>query len=153
MTTSCTSHHRQQFNVCASGQTGLTGLIIYNNIEVWPLAARDPVTDSHPFLYDTATIVHLNTHSMLYQAPLFYTKEAFVRACACVCFLTYEGAPFGVEFRRHANAGAQVEHHQHGNDHDDTLQQQQGVEVPTKSVGGDTGMCACTEKSALQQDT
>lgn len=76
---------------------------------------------------------------MLYQAPLFYTKEAIV--CVCMCFLTYEGAPFGVEFRRHADAGAQVEHHQHGNDHDDALQQQQGVEVPTKSVGGDTRTC------------
>lgn len=56
----------------------------------------------------------------------------------CVGCLTYEGASFGVELRRHADAGAQVEHHQHGNDHDDALQQQQGVEVATKPVGDTT---------------
>lgn len=68
----------------------------------------------------------------------------------CVCFLTYEGAPFGAEVRRHADAGAQVQHDQHGNDHDDALQQQQGVEVTTESVGERERMCVYTEKSALQ---
>lgn len=73
--------------------------------------------------------------------------------CVCVCFLTYEGAPFGVELGRRADAGAQVEHHQHGDDHDDALQQQQGVEVATKPVGGDTRVCERAGRSALQLHT
>lgn len=50
-------------------------------------------------------------------------------------FLTYEGAPFGVEFSGHAHAGAQVQHDEHCGDHDDTLQQQQRLKVAAESVG------------------
>ena len=100
------------------------------------MTLRLPETQSHIhtpplFLYDTATYCM--------QAPL-HTKEAYHYMCVCVCFLTYEGASFGVEFRSHADASAQVEHHEHGNNHDDALQQQQGVEVATKSVGEDMRM-------------
>lgn len=49
-------------------------------------------------------------------------------------FLTYKGAPFGVEFSGHADTGAQVEHDEHCGDHDDTLQQQQRLKVAAKSV-------------------
>lgn len=66
---------------------------------------------------------------------VFRAVQKPVCVCVCLCFLTYEGAPFGAEFRRHADTGAQVQHDQHGNDHDDALQQQQGVEVTTESVG------------------
>lgn len=45
----------------------------------------------------------------------------------------YEGASFGVEFSGHADVGAQVEHDQHGGDHDDALPQQQRLEVAAKS--------------------
>lgn len=51
-------------------------------------------------------------------------------------FLTYEGASFGVEFSGHADVGAQVEHDQHGGDHDDALPQQQRLEITAKSDGG-----------------
>ena len=56
-------------------------------------------------------------------------------------FLTYEGAPFGVEFSGHADIGAQVQHDEHGGDHDDALQEQQGLEVAAESDGGKTGEC------------
>lgn len=49
--------------------------------------------------------------------------------------LTYEGAPFGVQFSGHADAGAQVQHDEHGGDHDNALQQQQRLKVAAKSAG------------------
>lgn len=61
----------------------------------------------------------------------------------CV-FLTYERAPFGVEFGGYADVGAQVQHDEHGNDHDDALQQQQRVEVATESVEEKTEEAAMT---------
>lgn len=53
-------------------------------------------------------------------------------------FLTYEGAPFGVEFSGHADFGAQVQHDEHGGDHDDALPQQQRLEVAAESEGRST---------------
>lgn len=50
--------------------------------------------------------------------------------------LTYEGAPLGVEFAGRADAGAQVQHDEHGGDHHGALHQQQRLEVAAKSVGG-----------------
>lgn len=57
---------------------------------------------------------------------------------ARVTLLTYEGAPLGVEFAGHADAGAQVQHDEHGGDHHNALHQQQRLKVSAKSVGGES---------------
>lgn len=49
--------------------------------------------------------------------------------------LTYEWAPLGVEFSGHADVGAQVQHDEHGGNHDEALPQQQRLKVAPKPDG------------------
>lgn len=52
--------------------------------------------------------------------------------------LTCERAAFCVQLGCHTDIGAQVQHHQHGDNHDDALPQQGGLKVPPKPGGTET---------------
>lgn len=71
-------------------------------------------------------------------AVLLYKSNYVFPFLLAAILLTYEGAPLGVEFAGHADAGAQVQHDEHGGDHHYALHQQQRLEVSAKSVRGES---------------
>lgn len=82
------------------------------------------------------SLPHTNTlrHKHLFTHTVFTTVNSTIKG-PCTGFLTCEGASLGAEFSGHAYAGAQVEHDEHGGDHDDALPQQQRLKVATKPEG------------------
>lgn len=49
---------------------------------------------------------------------------------------TCKGAAFDVQLVGHADLGAELQHQQHGKDHDYALPQERGLKVPSKPGGG-----------------